>query len=104
MRKRLVVVEQRFAKIKEVPESLAVVKDVEQRRRAAPLDQRVEGIRDGRLVEAPLQPGPLLGRGFQSGQVFRFLEPRQELDLAKLHRLKAAGRCEVGPKGQEILG
>src|SRR5213593_1144008 len=82
---------------------LAVAKDLEQRRRAAPLEEGAKSIVDRRLLEPPAQAGDLLGCCVETRDVFRLLQPRQKFDLAELDRLEAAGGCELGAEGEKVL-
>src|SRR2546422_6369796 len=63
VRKGLVVVEQSLAQVEEVAIPLAVAKDLEQRRRAPPLDQGTKRIVHAGLVEPLAQAGPPFRRG-----------------------------------------
>src|ERR1700680_2013431 len=82
---RLVVIEERFAEVEQVAVSLAVSEDFEQGGRATPLEDVVKGVNQRRLAEAPWQPGGLIGGRLEPGEVSGFLQPGQELNLAKLH-------------------
>ena len=73
--KRLIVVEQRLAKVEQVAMSLAIAEDLEQGRRPAPFHQGVKGVVHRRLLEPLAQTGHLLGARLQPGDVLRLLEP-----------------------------
>src|SRR5438093_900387 len=103
VREGLVVVEQALAEVEKVAIALAVPEDVGQRWRASALDQRAEGIVDRRFFQPFAEPAELLWAGLEPGHVLRLLEARQELDLAKLHGLKAARGRELGAKREEGL-
>src|SRR5438552_15985992 len=103
VRERLVVVEQLLAQVEQVAVALAIVKDLEESRRAVAVDQGVEGIGERWLVEAPMQPQHLLGGRLQPSEILRVLGPRQELDLSELDRLKSARGRELRAEGEKIL-
>src|SRR5689334_15277100 len=98
------MVEQTFAQVEQVAVPRAVMEDVEQRRRAASLDQRAKRVVDRRLVQALAQPAHLLRRGLEPRHVLRLFEAGQELDLAELHRLESACGRELGAEREEVLG
>src|SRR6266851_1736995 len=82
---------------------LPVAEDLDERRRAAPLDQGAERVVERRFVEPPAQPAQLLRRRLEPRDVPRLLQTGEKLDLAELHRLKSARRRELGAEGEKVL-
>ena len=103
MGERLVVVQQSFAEVEEVAKPFAVAEDLDQRRRASPLDQGAERIVERGLIESAAQPAQLFRRRFEACDVPRLLETREKFDLAKLDRLESAGRRELRTEGEKVL-
>jgi hypothetical protein len=68
------------------------------------LQQRQERLPEARLGQPRLQPRPLVVRGLpQPLDVARVAGAGQELQLAELHGLEAAGRREQLAEAQEVL-
>ncbi len=63
-----------------------------------------ERVPEARLVQASLQPGPLVvGEPAEALHERRVLGAGEELQLAELHRLEPAGRGERLPEREEVL-
>src|SRR5258708_8952266 len=103
VRERFVVIEQGFTEVEQVAMPFAIPEDLEQGRRSPPLAEVVKGVVERGAVDPPPHPSRLLGGRLQAGEIFGFLQAGQELDLAELHRLEAAGPRKLRAKGEESL-
>src|ERR1700694_3434074 len=98
----LIVIEQGFSQFQELRIPIALPVQIADRH-APPTQQRRKDIQQGWFVEASLKPGTGVRFAVQGFDVPRILEPGQELDLAELGGLKAAGGRQLRAEGQKIL-